>query len=452
MDCKQIISNLGLRLNTMQKATHNALLKTENDVVVLSPTGTGKTYAYLLPLVEKIDTQRDDLQAIVVLPSRELAQQSADVLRDIKSGVRGFACYGGRAAMDEHRQLRETKPHIVFGTPGRLIDHLEKGNLMADDVELLVIDEFDKCLELGFQHELSQLLSLLPHLKRKVLLSATNAEEIPSFVNLDRAQLLDYLPKDGQESNRLQVFELRSGDKDKLEALTHLLCYLGQESSIVFLNYRESVERTCQYLRERGFTISDYHGGQDQKSREEALFLFSNGSTNILVSTDLGSRGLDIPHVENIIHYHLPETQAAYTHRVGRTARWDASGRTIFLLGPEESIPDYVDGEVTQLQMPDKLPLPAQPKMATIYIGKGKKDKLSKTDVVGFLCKKGGLNGKEIGRIDLRDHYIYVAVNRKRLKELLRNVQGEKIKGMKTIVEEISPNLTNKGKYFAKQK
>lgn len=191
------------------------------------------------------------------------------------------------------------------------------------------------------------------------------------------------------------------------------------------------------FLKEEGFIISWFHGGLEQREREAALYRFSNGSAPILVSTDLASRGLDIPDVDNIIHYHFPETEDSYVHRVGRTARWDKEGRTFFILGPEERLPEFVSNEHEEYKIPDSLQKPAQPRMATIYIGKGKKDKISKMDIVGFLCKKGGLKSSEIGKIDIKDRFTYVAVVRTKIKEIISLTKGEKIKGIRTVVEEV---------------
>ena len=337
--------------------------------------------------------------------------------------------------MDEHRVLRQVHPHVVFGTPGRLNDHIDKGNILTEQVQYVVIDEFDKCLEMGFAKEMSALLEKLANAKRHILLSATDAEEIPRFVYMGRTERINFLSSDEQVSERVTIYQVRSPQKDKLETLARLLRHLGDESSIVFLNYRESVERTDEYLREQGFATSAFHGGMEQKAREDALYKFSNASANIFVSTDLASRGLDIPSTGNIIHYHLPESEDGYVHRVGRTARWDAQGRTFFVLGPTEQVPDYVDAEVEEFDIPENLPKPAKPRMVTIYIGKGKKDKISKGDIVGFLCKKGGLEMSEIGRIDVKDRYAYAAISRTRLQQVLKMTSGEKIKGIKTIVE-----------------
>ena len=435
----KILNKLGIELNDMQQDALRAIQHGNQDVVVLSPTGSGKTLAYLLPLSQLVDAADDEPQAIVVTPGRELALQSSTVLKNMGSGLRAMACYGGRSTMDEHRVLRQVRPQIIFGTPGRLNDHLDKGNFSPYHIKYLVIDEFDKCLEMGFQDEMSRLVKSLPGLRRHFLLSATESEEIPRFVHMGKVEKLDYRMDEEQVPERVHIYKVMSPEKDKLDSLSLLLRSLGDTSTIVFLNYRDSVERTNNYLVEQGFSTSFFHGGLEQKEREASLYRFSNGSANILVSTDLASRGLDIPDIDNIIHYHIPESEDGYIHRVGRTARWEAQGRAFFLLGPEEHIPEYVDAEVEDYEIPavEELPAPAQPKMATIYIGKGKKDKISKGDILGFLCKKGGLQSSEIGKIDVNDRYAYAAIARPKLRSVLQKVKGEKIKGIKTIVEEV---------------
>lgn len=435
-DINKILEKLHIsELNDMQLESINAILETNNDVVILSPTGTGKTLAYLLPITQLIDASKDAVQAIVIVPGRELALQSDTVLKNMGAGLRSAGCYGGRPAMDEHKTLKQVKPHMVFGTPGRLNDHIDKGNISPYSINCLVIDEFDKCLEMGFHDEMARLIKKLPGIRRRILVSATEAEQIPNFVHLNHAERINYLIDEEQVTDRVTLYEVRSSTKDKLETLTKLLRSLGDSSSIVFLNYRDGVERTADFLRRNGFSVSSFHGGMEQKMREDALYKFSNGSSNIFVSTDLASRGLDIPDIDNIIHYHLPIGEDGYIHRVGRTARWKAEGNAYFILGPEEYIPEFVEGDVEIKEIPEELPEPALPRMATIYIGKGKKDKLSKGDIVGYLCKKGGLESSEIGRIDVKDRYTYAAVIRRKVNQVLKLTQGEKIKGVKTIVE-----------------
>jgi superfamily II DNA/RNA helicase len=315
---------------------------------------------------------------------------------------------------------------------------LDKGNIDFQHIRYLVIDEFDKCLEMGFMNEMSRLVGKLANLQRRFLLSATDAEQIPQFVEMKRTDRLDYLIEEEPLNDRVEVYRVDSPEKDKLETLAQLLISLGESQSIVFLNYRDSVVRTDEFLRKRGFVTSAFHGGLEQRQREDALYKFSNGSATVLVSTDLASRGLDIPHIENIIHYHLPATEDALVHRVGRTARWDQMGKTFFLVGPEEHVPEFVEGNIETYSLSSQPGDGAEvclPRMATLYIGKGKKDKISKGDIVGYLCKKGGLEPSEIGRIDVNDRYAYAAVKREKAQQVMRLTRGEKIKGIRTVVE-----------------
>lgn len=447
MNYNEIFRRLGIaELNVMQQETIEAS-RHNDQIVLLSPTGSGKTLAYLFPLVDRIDVKSVEVQAVVVVPSRELAKQTQQVLQQMMPEVRSVAVYGGRAAMDEHRTIRGKQPHVIIGTPGRLNDHLSKQNFIPSSVSMLVIDEFDKCLELGFQAEMMQVLSKLPNIKRRTLLSATDCPEIPMFVSSSSSSSLsssssssnyvrlDFLDDEQQVPDRIDVRIVRSPQKDKLETLRNLLCHIGQRSSIVFVNYRESVERTAQYLAKQGFSAIAFHGGLDQSLRERALFRFSSGACNILVCTDLGARGLDLPEVDVIVHYHIPLDGQAYVHRNGRTARWDATGEAFILLGPEEYKPDYIEDELQVFDLPENLPTPSQPKWESIYVGRGKKDKLSRGDVAGFMMKIGGLERDEVGRIEVRDHCAYVSVLRSRVRELMLRIRGQKIKGMKTIIE-----------------
>lgn len=429
------LAKLGIeQLSAMQLKASDSIAQGERDVILLSPTGSGKTLAYLLPILQKLDVSSKEVQAVVIVPNRELAIQSAEVLQLLTKAMKGFACYGGRPTMDEHRQLRQVQPQIVFATPGRLNDHLDKRNISIEAIQYVVIDEFDKCLEMGFQEEMSKILEKLTAVKQRILLSATDAVEIPHFVNMNNVERLDYLTS-ATVSHQVRVFSVHSPDKDKLQTLKQLLLSFGSQSTIVFTNYRESAERIHDYLTFLHFYSTVFHGGLDQQERESSIYKFSNGSVNILVSTDLASRGLDIPDVDNIVHYQLPDQEENYVHRTGRTARWENEGRAFLLIGPTEEIPAYAISHTHEYSIPVTDSQPALPKMATIYIGKGKKDKISKMDVVGFLCKKCQLAPDEIGRIDVNNYYVYVAVQRNKLQEVIKRAKGQKIKGLKTIFE-----------------
>ena len=425
------LSRLGISaLNAMQQDTLQTVRKGAS-VVLLSPTGSGKTLAYLLPLLQKLDAKSDKLQALVIVPSRELATQTVDVARRLCPELRAAACYGGRPAMEEHQQMRGLRPHLVAATPGRLLDHLGKGNLLPDDVQTLVIDEFDKSLELGFREQMQSIISLLPYLQQRILLSATDTEDIPAFVGNKNYVQLNFL--DEESDDRISLRLVKSPEKDKLQTLYRLLCTLGTQKSLVFVGYRESVERVGKYLEQQGIMADIFHGGMEQRDRERALYRFMNSSCNVLVSTDLASRGLDITAVDNIIHYHLPSSEEACTHRNGRTARWDMQGNAYFILGPEERLPDYIAEDIEPYVLPANVPPPAKPLWVTLYIGKGKKDKISRGDIVGFLTKQGGLESNQIGRIDVLPHWSYVAVERAVSRDLLARIKGLKIKGQKTI-------------------
>lgn len=420
-------------LTPMQEAALNTSREAK-EVILLSPTGTGKTLAYLLPLIERLNEGPACVQAMVIVPSRELALQIETVLKTMRLPWKAMSVYGGRAAMDEHRTMKGLQPTIIIGTPGRLNDHLEKGNINATTISTLVIDEFDKCLELGFQSEMQQVIDKLPAVKHRYLTSATDMDELPTFTGMRRAVKLDYLSATENDA-KVHTYIVHSESKDKLHTLYKLLCTFEDGQAIVFLNHREAVDRVATYLREQKLYFEAYHGGMDQEVRERALYKFRCGSSNVLISTDLAARGLDIPEVRHIIHYHLPGSEEGYIHRTGRTARWNAEGSSYLILHSEEHAPEYLPDEVTEYPLPERVGRPAPPVWSTLYIGKGKKDKINKVDIAGFLYKKGGLTREDVGPIDVHDYYAYVSVSRSKVRQLLTLIANEKIKGMKTRIE-----------------
>ena len=435
MNIQTILANLKIEaLNEMQQASIDAY-REGSDLILLSPTGSGKTLAYLLPVLSSLQKGIEGVQAVVLVPSRELALQIEQVFKSMKTEFSVMSCYGGRPAMEEHRTMNGIHPSLIIGTPGRMNDHLEKQNFDASTVRLLVIDEFDKCLEFGFQEEMNDVIGKLPALKRRFLLSATDAEEIPQFTGLNRTVKLNFLGN-GDDDNRLRLFKVVSPIKDKLETLYKLLCGFGDESTLVFCNHRESVDRVGKYLRSQKVCCETFHGGMEQDDRERALYKFRNGSCSILVSTDLAARGLDITGVQHVVHYHMPIAEDGFIHRNGRTARWDAEGNAYIIIHTEETLPSYVSAEIEPYELPKETPKPALPKFVTLYIGKGKKDKINKIDIVGFLFKKGGLNKEDVGRVDVKDHYAFAAISRKKVKQTLKLLQNEKIKGVKTLIEQ----------------
>ena len=431
---ENILSNLKIdTLNEMQQASITANSQHDN-VVLLSATGSGKTLAFLLPVLQLLDTANKGTQALIIVPSRELAQQIEDVFKQMGTGLKITSCYGGHKRETEENNLIEP-PALVVGTPGRLSDHIRRGNITIDTITTLVLDEFDKSLELGFQDEVSFIIGSLPSVKKRILTSATEAVVIPSFLGLTNAERLNFLPLEKDTSNKLVVQKVNAVDKDKIETLFKLICYLGNRSTIVFCNHRESVNRTSDLLAKQGVTNEFYHGALEQQERDSALCKFRNGSTNVLVTTDLAARGLDIPGIRYIIHYHLPGSVDIFVHRNGRTARMEASGTAILLLSASETLPDFIDPNIEELIVPDSSPLPEKPKWTTLFIAAGKKDKVNKIDIVGFLGNKGELKKDDIGLIEVKDFFSFVAVRKTKVGAALQLIRDERIKNKKVRIE-----------------
>ncbi len=429
-----ILSNLKIdALNEMQQASIKANNEQDN-VILLSATGSGKTLAFLLPILELIDSSSKLTQALIIVPSRELAQQIEFVFKQMGTGLKITSCYGGHKREIEENNLIQP-PALIVGTPGRLADHIRRGNITIDSITTLVLDEFDKSLELGFVEEMAFIVGSLPNIKKRILTSATEAVEIPDFIALANATRLNFLPLEKDTSNKLIVQKVFSDDSDKIDILVKLICYLGNRPIIVFCNHRESVNRTSDLLKQKGIINEFYHGALEQQERDSALCKFKNGTANVLITTDLASRGLDIPNIRFIIHYHLPATLDVFTHRNGRTARMDASGTAILLLSPKETIPSFIEEEIDELTVPANCPLPEKPKWTTLFIAAGKKDKVNKIDIVGFLSNRGKLGRDDIGLIDVKDFFSFVAVKKSMVGELLQLIRDQKIKNKKVKIE-----------------
>lgn len=430
---EKILSNLKIdALNEMQLASLEAN-KTNQDIILLSSTGSGKTIGFLLPILNLLDEKIKTTQAIIVVPSRELAIQIEHVFKLMGTGFKVTSCYGGHKRETEENNLVQP-PSLIIGTPGRLCDHIRRGNITVDTIEVLILDEFDKSLELGFQEEMSFILNSLKNLKKKILTSATETIEIPAFIELKEPVRLNYLTE-GVEEKGLTIQSVMSADKDKADTLFRLVCYLGNRSAIIFCNHRESVERVSTYLTKNGIVNEFYHGALEQQERDSALCKFRNGTVNVLVTTDLASRGLDIPNIRYIIHYHLPHTEDIFIHRNGRTARMEASGTAILILSEEEKLPSYISQEVEQIQLPETASLPEKPKWSTLFIAAGKKDKVNKVDIVGFLSNKGQLKQEDIGLIEVKDFFSFVAIRKLKMGQVLQLIKNEKIKNKKVKIE-----------------
>ena len=433
----QIKTRLGIEeLNQMQRRMLAA--GTEGrDLILLSPTGTGKTLAFILPVLKMLRPSTGRVQAVVIAPSRELVMQIAGVFQKIGAGMKTTPLYGGHKFEDEENSLK-AGCDIVVATPGRLLDHLKRRTFEALPTRILVLDEFDKSLELGFEEEMRKISNRLKNVSHMIMTSATRADVLPEFLKLNNPLTLDYLGENRNLRGRIRVHRVDTDSNDKLESLRVLIDNIwadgeAGERAIVFVNHRESAERVAAYLEKQGYPAVLYHGAMDQRDRESAVARFNSGSRPILVATDLAARGLDIREVKSVIHYHQPLSPEAYTHRNGRTARVEADGDVYVLIGPDESVRDYVGIDDTRWLDPEKTAGPA-PRVETLYIGAGKKEKLSKGDILGFLVKQCGLEPSQIGAIDVRDHYSLTAVRDADMTKLLAAAKVGKIKGSRRLV------------------
>lgn len=426
MDSKTISQRLAGRHNITALNDMQLRMQADNSrrAILLAPTGSGKTVAFTIRLLRELTNSRGEIQAVVLAPARELVIQIADVIRPVAAGLKTVAFYGGHPMADEENSLK-VLPDIIVATPGRLLDHIRRGNLSVDGVGALVIDEYDKMLELGFHDEMKRIVKRMKHLRLTILTSATRLAEFPDFLDLKGATTMDFTSRG--PSGQLQTVRVTSPSKDKLDTLEALLKALPQGRALVFVNHREAAERVYSYLREKGLPAGLYHGGLEQHQRQLAVDLLNNGTTPILVSTDLGARGLDIDDVDYVIHYHTPLSPESWTHRNGRTARMGNSGTAYVILSDEENIPEYVHYDREYFpkgENPDGI----RSEVATLYINAGKKEKISRGDVAGYLMKGADLGKDEVGKIVVADHYAIAAVPRAKAGKILSLLADKKIK------------------------
>ncbi len=423
---RQFIQNLGFQnLNELQ---HGILNSKSKNRILLSQTGSGKTVGFLLPLIAEIQVESADLQALIIAPTRELAVQIEQVFKSIKSGLKITTCYGGHSVQVERKSL-EGKTQVVIGTPGRICDHIDRGRLDLKHVKSLVIDEYDKCLEFGFLDQLAFITDELIRLDCVTLVSATELAEIPSFFPVQDFETFNYLRAHSEPD--FVKWRVTVSPDSKFTGLLQLLTSFRGEQAIVFCNFREATEKIVEFLTENEYPAVFYHGGMEQDDRERALLKFRNGSEHTLVCTDLGSRGLDIPEIKHVVHFQYPHSEEAFTHRNGRTARIQKQGNIYLMVNTGEPVPDYIELPSDEFVIIDKTIAPIESDWITLYFSGGKKNKINKVDLVGFLLQKSGIAKEEIGLISVLDFSSFVAVKRVRVSMILKRIQGEKIKGQK---------------------
>ena len=415
------------KLNAMQEEAREVILSSP-EIVLLSPTGTGKTLGFLLPIIAELDINCAEVQTLIVVPSRELAIQIEQVIREMGTGYKANAVYGGRAGSKDKTEIKH-RPAILIGTPGRIADHLRRENFSSEFITTLVLDEFDKSLEIGFELEMKEILVLLPKVQKKILTSATQEVEIPKFVGLKKPILLDYLDKG---NSHLKIKTIVSVSPDRLETLGELLCHLGNQPGIVFCNFKDTIQDVSDFLFEKNIGHGCFYGGMEQKDRERVLIKFRNGTHRLIVATDLAARGLDIPEIKFIIHYQLPHRAHEFIHRNGRTARMFNDGTAYVIKGKHENLPDFIENaEIEEMR---KAPVPTPSIWKTLFVSGGRKDKISKGDIAGLFMKQGKLGNNQIGSIEIKTDCAFVAVQASEVDQLLLLVDNSRLKNKKVRV------------------
>lgn len=427
-DSQAILKKLGIdTLNPMQAAAGKAI-SLNSDVLLLSPTGTGKTLAFLLPIIESLDPVCDEVQVLIIVPSRELAIQIEQVVREMGTGYKTNAVYGGRAGAKDKIELKH-RPAILIGTPGRVADHLRRERFPVEHIATLVLDEFDKSLEIGFEVEMTEIIDELTSVNKRILTSATQGIEIPPFLGFGIPKVIDYL-EEGVSQLAIQL--VISPSKDKLETLVDLLCNIGNQPGIIFCNFKDSIERVSEFLTKHNISHGCFFGGLEQMDRERALIKFRNGTHQILIATDLAARGIDVPELKFIVHYHLPLKSEEFTHRNGRTARMNSEGTAYVLKWEGEDLPEFITSKAVKSLVQAKPPAPS--KWETLFISGGRKDKISKGDIAGLFFKQGKLKKDQLGMIELKQDCAFVAVPKTEATWVIQQVNNTKLKKKKVRV------------------
>ena len=423
---EDILSKLNIKaLNAMQEEAID-LISSPGNTILLSPTGTGKTLAFLLPVLEFLDDGNPEVQVLILVPSRELAIQIEQVIRNMGSGYKVNALYGGRPISKDKIELRHI-PAILVGTPGRILDHFTADRFSKEYISTLVLDEFDKSLEVGFESEMSEILGDLPNLRNRILTSATEGVKVPKFVGMENPRRINYLKQ--ELPSQLTINRVISQEKDKRNTLIELLQTLGGEPGIIFCNYKDSIDQVSDYLNDNGILHGCFSGGMEQKDRERSLIKFRNGSSTILIATDLAARGIDIPELKFIIHYELPHSIEEFTHRNGRTARVNETGTAYVVQWKYEALPSFIP-QTKELKITNKTTVGA-PYWKTLFISGGRKDKISKGDIAGLFFKQGGLKNEQLGTIELKQDCAFVAVPKTLADTLVGQLNNTRLKKKK---------------------
>lgn len=433
---EKTLANLSITMFNEMQTEVIEKAKTSKNIMVIAPTGSGKTLSFLIPILTNLSTDKKGVQALIVAPSRELSLQIEQVFKAMKTTFKVSCCYGGHSFKIEQNSLSEA-PAVIIGTPGRLADHIERKSFDPTTIEMVVLDEFDKSLQMGFHEQLKVIFFALNKSQKHLLTSATRLEELPNFLPFLSVETLDYQHQEVESKLKLNLVKTKS--TEKVETLMRLIAGFNQEVCLIFCNHKDAVNRISGVLDKYTFAHGVFHGDLEQIDREKNLIKFRGGACNVLIATDLAARGLDIPEIKHVVHYQMPVHYEEFVHRNGRTARMHANGEAYLVLAEDETLPIYMHKkDFEEINLPEKLTLPAPPTFVCLYISAGKKDKISKGDIAGLLMKKGELTSEDLGLITILDHSSYVSVNRNKMKVLLLKLKNEKLKKIKVKIEEAS--------------
>lgn len=423
---RDILIKLNIHLLNPMQEEAVSVINTTTNTILLSPTGSGKTLAFLLPLIKTLDPSCNEIQALILVPSRELAIQIEQVVRSMGSGFKVNAVYGGRPMSKDKIEIKHV-PSILIGTPGRISDHFGNNRFSKKYIKTLILDEFDKSLEVGFEQEMREIISELVHLNKRVLTSATQTTDIPGFVRLDNPTIINYL--NVKLVSKLEVKTVLLSSKSKLQTLVELVQHLGNQNGIIFCNLRDSIDHVSHFLNKNKINHSCFSGAMEQKDRERSLIKLRNGTNQILVSTDLASRGIDIPELKFIIHFEMPRTLEEFTHRNGRVGRVLSKGTAYVMKSENKDLPDFVNNSKVIKNLKKSTLKPQF--WETLFISGGRKDKISKGDIAGLFFKQGKINKDQLGSIELKLDCAFVAVPKKIANQLAKELNNTRLKKKK---------------------
>lgn len=418
------------------------------DILAQAKTGSGKTAAFAIGLLHKLQVKTYQTQALVICPTRELADQVSKEIRRLARAIPNtkiITLCGGKSIAPQLASL-EHSPHIVVGTPGRLLKHLQKETLKLDSLKTLVLDEADRMLDMGFLDDIKLIISMMPTQRQTLLFSATYPEQIKKISNAIQKNPIDVRVETTHDNKKIkQIFyEIPKGERTK--TLITLLQHYKPESSVVFCNRKQQCKELQEELWQQGFHALALHGDLEQKERDQVLVQFSNKSSSILIATDVAARGLDIKDLEAVINFELAHDPEIHIHRIGRTGRAGKEGLALSLFMASEAskvnaIEEYQDGAVKvnkASSLNARKDFKLSPPMVTLCINGGRKNKVRAGDILGALTADKNISGSQIGKIDLFDIFAYVAVERSIAKQALKLLSEGKIKGRKFKVRKLS--------------